>query len=1609
MKSFISHLKSKHIGFFFFILLGSCLSTSIANAEYPFQQDNDESGIVSMEAESFDENTPRGSHAWNTIISPSGFSGTAAMRAEPDIGTNNNTGYVSNSPRMDFKVNFVKTGTHYIWIRGYRTGYSDDSCHAGLDGQAIDTADRISNFSSYQWSWTGTSMESDRVTIDVEFIGIHTVNIWMREDGFRIDKIVLTTNPGYTPTGNGPDESPRFVQESYLKGDLSQDHRVNFEDLVILREQWLSNEIPADIWPVDGDGIVDFFDWAVFANQWKVTVDFEALADFAEQWLKTGIQYCIADIAPDDGDRTVNLLDFALLAENWFEGCHKPALVINEFMASNSSCIADEQNEFEDWIEIYNPTAVAIDIGGMYITDDLNNPTKWRIPDDCPGETTIQPYQYLILWADEDIDDGPLHLGFKLSKDAEDIGLYWSDGSMIDSISFENQVSDISYGRYPDAADNWRYMGNPTPGMQNSAGYLGLVDEVDISHLRGFYDSAFEVELTCDTNEAVIYYTLNGSEPNETTGTEYDPDIRVQITGTACLRAAAFRPGYKSSRVNTCTYIFVDDVITQSPGGEAPGPAWPPPNTGYGQWIDYGMDPDVVSDSRYIALLDDALLALPAISVVTDLKNLFDPATGIYMNPRQEGIEWERPTSVELIYPDGNEGFQINAGLRIRGGWSRHEDNPKHAFRLFFRSEYGQAKLKYPLFGTEGVNEFDSMDLRTSMNYSWSYYGDSKNTMVRDVFSRDLQRDMGRPYTRSRYYHLYINDHYWGLFQTQERPEASYAASYFGGENEDYDVIKVNGWPGADYEIMATDGNLAAYEDLWQAATAGFSADVAYYGVQGLKLDGSCDPNGIRLVDIDNLIDYMLGIYFTGDKDSPISSFKDDRRPNNLWAVYNRNNPDGFKYLRHDSEHSLDTGYVDRTGPYDNSYLRQFIYFTPQWLSQKLTVNAKYVKRFADRVHKYFFNGGALTPSSAAARWTARVNEIDLAIIAESARWGDVKTHPPRTKDDDWLPAVNYLTSSYFPSRTAVVLNQFKSKGWYPSVSAPSFSQHGGEIAAGAPVAITGGGTIYYTTDGSEPADYGTFISGGSSVIINHSLTLKARADYGGGSWSALNEATFAVGPVIDDLRITEIMYHPYEADDTDPNDPNQEFIELKNIGSSPLNLNLVSFSEGIHFTFPNMSLAPGDYVLVVKNQPAFESRYGGGKNIAGQWIGILSNGGERIRLQDAIGRTIIDFSYEDGWRRVTDGGGFSLTIFDASDSDLNRWSDKANWCASEYPGGTPDENDPGLLKEHSIVINEVLAHTDTYPNDWIELFNTTDSPIDIGGWFLSDSDEDDAELMKYEIAAGTVLGAGDYLVLTQDTNFGQLSTDPGKNQPFALSEYGETVYLTSSHAGQLTGYREQEDFDDSENGVAFGRHQKSTGTHNFVAMSSNTPGAENAYPQIGPVVINEIMYNPASRGQNEEYVELYNITGDTVNLYDANNVPWKFTDGIKFSFPPGTSIPGHGFMLVVNTTPAYFLTKYPSVPGGVQIFGSFKGQLSNDGEKLQLNKTGDVDEFDTQHYIRVDRVSYSDGSHPENCSTIDPWPVEADGGGNSLTRLHPALYGNDPNNWQAAAPTPGS
>ncbi len=199
----------------FILVLG--LAPSVESAD-PYQQEAGPDGIVSMEAENFDENTPQGSHTWDFVTDPAGFSGTGAMRAMPNDGTliNEPGQFLVQCPRLDFEVNFTKSGTHYIWVRCRQLDDDTNTIHVGINGTHNPTSDRVGNLQTFnEWVWASTSEldGSERLTIDIPDPGVHTINVWMRESGYWFDKIVLTTDPDYTPTDEGPYESsrgPRF-------------------------------------------------------------------------------------------------------------------------------------------------------------------------------------------------------------------------------------------------------------------------------------------------------------------------------------------------------------------------------------------------------------------------------------------------------------------------------------------------------------------------------------------------------------------------------------------------------------------------------------------------------------------------------------------------------------------------------------------------------------------------------------------------------------------------------------------------------------------------------------------------------------------------------------------------------------------------------------------------------------------------------------------------------------------------------------------------------------------------------------------------------------------------------------------------------------------------------------------------------------------------------------------------------------------------------------------------------------------------------------------------------------------------------------------------------
>ena len=1031
------------------------------------------------------------------------------------------------------------------------------------------------------------------------------------------------------------------------------------------------------------------------------------------------------------------------------------------------------------------------------------------------------------------------------------------------------------------------YFVTPTPWDANVPGVLGVVADTKFSVDRGFYDESFDVEITTDTDGAQIRYTVDGTEPTATHGEVYDPAHPIHIEHTTILRAAAFQPGWIPTNVDTQTYVFLADVLSQP----ADPTGWP------AQWVglseqttaDYEMDPEIVSS--YLGTLKDDLLSLPTMSIVTDPEHLFDTNTGIYSNPTREGVGWERPASLELIHPDGTEGFQVNAGLRIYGGVGRRAEFRKHTFRFLFKGVYGPTKLRYPVFGEDAADEFDTIVLRSGFNDAW-VWGGSRTQYILDEYARRLQLALGGVAGHGTFVHLYVNGLYWGLYNPCERPEASFSASYFGGDKDDWDALNSG---------QAVDGNGDAWNALRNLNSQGYETMAKYQRLQGNNPDGTNNPNYQDYLDLEAYIDYLIMNFYTGNRDWP----------GHNWYGSRLRGPDstGWKFYSWDAEWivGLNSGlYEDRTG-LSNSLCEAY---------SRLRSNAEFRMLFADRVHQAFFSGGPLYVSSALPNWDPAhpwrnrpaalyadlADQVERAIRCESARWGDVRSTNPYTPQH-WYNQRNWVLDTYMPDRSRVVLDQLEAAGLYPDVVAPSFyvnhsAQHGGPVGPGDELWISApAGTVYYTTDGTDPRLLGGAVSPTANVYegtidFPYSRRVKARA-YHNGTWSALNEATFYV-ETFPPLRITEVMYNPAEpglverlAGHLDNDD--FEYVEIQNTASYTVNLLNVRLTDGVGFTFPEMLLGPNEYVVLVKDREAFDERYGiaaHGITVAGQYTGSLANGGERIEMVSAVGEVVHDFEYNDNWYDHTDGEGFSLTILDAT-APLADWAGDEGWRGSGFLHGSPGAEDFGCAAG-AIVISEVLAHSNEAPNDWIELHNTTGEPIDVGGWFLSDSGDD---LRKYEIPDDTVILDGRRVVFTEDENFGHDAPDPGRRAGFALSELGDDVYLSSGIDGRVSGYREHVDFGASPPELSYGLHADSLGEADFTLLSAATLAGDNAAPYVGRLVINELMYHPTDPTPEEraagfagdedfEFIELYNRSGAAVDL-----TKHYLSGGVGFTF----------------------------------------------------------------------------------------------------------------------------
>ncbi|NQU19807.1 MAG: lamin tail domain-containing protein, partial [Candidatus Nealsonbacteria bacterium] len=875
-----------------------------------------------------------------------------------------------------------------------------------------------------------------------------------------------------------------------------------------------------------------------------------------------------------------------------------------------------------------------------------------------------------------------------------------------------------------------RYFGNPTPDAMNSAGFLDYVKDTQFSVDRGFFDAPQDVAITSNTPGATIIYTLDGSEPTAspaadgtaTHGTEYTGPIHV--TATTMLRAMALKENMKPSNVDTQTYIFPSDVLTQTrPAG------YPTATENPSYRLDYDVDPRVVNDPRYADEFLDDLAAIPSVSLVMDVDDLFGISRGIYANAMKSGLAWERATSVEYIDPVAGEQFQIDSAIRIQGAYSRNPvESPKHAFRLIFKAPYGPTDLEYKMFDDTAVDKFEQLILRMSTHDAWHVHQDAWRadaTYAADQWHRATQLAMGHLSGHSKHVHLYLNGLYWGLYEIEERPNAAFAASHLGGERDEYDAVNSG---------QLRDGTLDAWNTMNRIA--------AGQGQHGSLVNHAAYEELKQYLDVVAFADYLIMNIYSGNMDWP---------GKNYYAVRKREPEAGFQFVAWDSEASFWKTWGGSPPAASAAVWNEldYPYFNTTshgagYLYNRLKNNAEFRMLLADRLHRHLDNDGILTPTRAADMYQQQLDKVWKGLVPESARWGDAwRSSQPYTRDTELAANVDWLFDNFFPVRSDNVLGYFRSDGMYPSVTAPMFNQHGGWMPEGFELTLNApAGTIYYSLDGTDPRAVGGAVAPralvylpGMEITLTEGTVVKARTR-SGGTWSALNEAAFSIGQpaTAENLVVTEINYNPVPPttaelaiDDTWTNTA-FEFIELQNVGPDTISLAGAQFTAGIRYTFGDVvELDPGQRIVVAANPQAFATRYDTTNVLVadGNYTGALDSNGERIRLGDDLGGEIFDFSYNDtgSWPGRADGKGATLELLDPTAVPHNDparsdyLGNGENWHSSVRYGGTPGTDGDAPV---GIAINEVISHTDLPLRDAVELVNTSSEPIDLFGWYLS-------------------------------------------------------------------------------------------------------------------------------------------------------------------------------------------------------------------------------------------------------------------------------------------------
>ena len=607
------------------------------------------------------------------------------------------------------------------------------------------------------------------------------------------------------------------------------------------------------------------------------------------------------------------------------------------------------------------------------------------------------------------------------------------------------------------------------------------VGDTKFSHDRGFYETPFEVTLTTDTPSATIVYTTDGSKPSVSHGIVGN---QVLVKKTTVLRAMAYKPGARSTNVDTHTYIFPTTVKEQEPPPFDYLALFRSSNTAPYTDLDVGIDPEVVNTSNQREFVE-GLTSIPTLSIVMDVDHLFNESQGLYFD---KGA-LTRPASVELLYPSkfsDFEGFQVDCGVRIHGHRATYPFREKRSLRLIFRKDFGPGMLRYPFFESavhhaeSAVKEFNTIVLRAGGQENWSRGDVSESAVyVRDQHARDVQLSLSGNAARGIFVYLYLNGINWGVYNAVERPDQRFLASYYGGNSAtDWFAINHNDVLGTPNQRWYAMHRYARDNDL---------SDPAKY--QEMK----------TLLNTAQFSDYILLNWFSG---------RGDWGHNNWYGGIRIRPPGAGAYFLWDSE--ITYGLLANSAFDSNAEA----WVPPKFVSGGTSVlhqlwmaladSPEYRLEFADRVYRACYNGGPLTDSVNKANFRRLADYVESAMLCESARWGDAspgRENRPHKRDVHWKRARDYVLD-LMDGNVERFIRALRDHDYYPTLDPPVFERASDSITIRRPA---GAEEVYYTLDGGDPRDPTAHSFSEAVSTVPFSPNLKGRSRRGD-EWSVLNE-----------------------------------------------------------------------------------------------------------------------------------------------------------------------------------------------------------------------------------------------------------------------------------------------------------------------------------------------------------------------------------------------------------------------------------------------------------------------------------------------------------------------